>query len=87
MSKELVGNCVICKKECYRGDYIDFTTGEAENWSSVWYYYEPIGFVCRHHHGVEEWYKGVLEEMNKKLEALQALDEALPKDRVDSDSI
>lgn len=50
-----VGPCKICGTSHLREDTRD------------WVYHESIGVVCTKHHGVREWYQGLLDKANDKL--------------------
>jgi NAD-dependent SIR2 family protein deacetylase len=56
---ELVPPCVICGKIWQRKDV------------EKWCYHISRGVVCRHHHGVKEWYDDMIAEANKKLEEIE----------------
>lgn len=58
---EYVGDCVICKRHHFR----------PKNWNDIdWVYHESAGVVCKHHHGVKEWYQKLLDELDRKLQDL-----------------
>lgn len=40
--------------------------------NSDWVYHQDVGTVCIHHHGVEKWYKELIEKVNK--ESAEALE-------------
>lgn len=66
MSKEKLGECKICKAACYR----ETTEAGCKDGdpSDQWYFVESVGFVCRHHAGVEQWYKNEMAKRVKKYE-------------------
>jgi hypothetical protein len=53
--EELLPPCHICGKIWKRKDV------------AHWLYHESIGVVCRHHHGIQEWYDNLLKEIKEKL--------------------
>lgn len=52
---DLVGQCVVCHKFHFRFDV------------ELWRYHVSVGVVCRHHHGVEEWYKELLRKAGEEI--------------------
>ena len=55
LSKEFITPCIICHKSWQRRDVDKYV------------YHISMGVVCRHHHGVKEWYDGIIAEADKKL--------------------
>jgi hypothetical protein len=49
--QDYAGQCYICKKHLFFGDE-----------SYLWHYHASVGFVCRDHPGVKEWYTALLNE-------------------------
>jgi len=56
-NRESVGKCYVCKVELFRDEF------------AKWVYHTSIGVVCKHHHGVVDWYSGLLKETTKSLES------------------
>ena len=44
--------CVVCKAVLNQKDV------------DLWCHHKSVGVVCRHHHGIKEWYDGLLKEAN-----------------------
>ena len=46
--------CFFCKKVVYRNEGVNLPTEEHPNNMDKFYYFKPIGFMCKHHDGVED---------------------------------
>lgn len=53
MGKENLPPCKICKKVWKREE------------TDKYVYHESVGIVCRHHHGVQQWYDELIAKENK----------------------